>query len=353
MSYIPGDRDRLRGDMDEGGPATGGGRILLIDDDRSFGAWVRHVLAGSAFEITHVLDPREALKSVAAGSWDLVISDIEMPGITGLELLDQIRQIEPTLPVAIATAHATVDWAVSATGHLAVEFIQKPIRPAEFAAKVAELVERGQIARAACSGSVLAIGAHPDDVETGAAGTLLAHRAAGDDLAILTLSRGAPGGLRAERLMKSEHAAQVIGARLYLGDLEDSRIAEGNPTIGIIERVVAEVRPTVVYTHSPHDAHSDHRNTYHAALVAARGVGRLLCFQSPSATADFRPTRFVTIDDYVAGKLQATEAFGAQSSVRDYLEPDVIAATARHWSRFCDGDQAEAFEVVRDRPATR
>jgi hypothetical protein len=78
-------------------------------------------------------------------------------------------------------------------------------------------------------------------------------------------SRGARGGDQAQHARESAEAADVIGARLYLDDLEDTRIAEGDPTIGVIDRVVA--------------------------MVACRRVGRVYCFQSPSATVDYRPVR--------------------------------------------------------------
>jgi LmbE family N-acetylglucosaminyl deacetylase len=131
------------------------------------------------------------------------------------------------------------------------------------------------------------------------------------------------------RLASSELAARILGARLYLKDLEDTRISEGDPTIGIISRVIGEVRPTMINTHSIHDVHQDHRNTHRAAMVAAREVGRVYCFQSPSATVDFRPTRFVSIDSHLDAKIRAIDAFSSQKAVRAYLEPDLISATAR------------------------
>jgi hypothetical protein len=83
-------------------------------------------------------------------------------------------------------------------------------------------------------------------------------------------------------------------------------------------------------------------------MVAAREVGSIFCFQSPSATVDFRPTRFVSIDSHLGAKMRAIEAFSSQLAVRAYLEPDLISATARYWSRFAEGRYAEAFEVIRD-----
>jgi LmbE family N-acetylglucosaminyl deacetylase/CheY-like chemotaxis protein len=325
------------------------GRILLIDDDPALGGYLSRVLTRAGFEVTHELDSASGLQRVEAQDWDLLITDIELPGMNGLELLERVRQILPSLPVAVLTGNPTVDYAVSALRSAAAEFLQKPIGAGDLIAKAADLIKAGREARARGRESVLAIGAHPDDVEIGAAGTLLAHQAAGDTVAILTLSRGARGGDQAQRARESAEAAGVIGARLYLEDLEDTRIAEGDPTIGAIHRVVAEVQPTVIYTHSLHDVHQDHRNVHRASMVACRRVGRVYCFQSPSATVDYRPTHFVTIDQYVERKLKAIDAFGSQTGIRDYLEPGLIASTARYWSRYCGGSHAEPFEAIRDR----
>ena len=141
----------------------------------------------------------------------------------------------------------------------------------------------------------------------------------------------------------------VVGARLYLRDLEDTRIPEGNPTIAMIEDIVAEIEPTVVYTHSVHDLHQDHRSVHRAAMVACRRVSKVYCYQSPSATVDYRPTHFVTVDDYIGRKLKLIDAFGSQAGIRDYLEPELIRATARYWSRYGTGAFAEPFETV-ERP---
>ena len=214
------------------------------------------------------------------------------------------------------------------------------------------MVAKGRAARLAARQAVLAIGAHPDDVEIGAAGALLIHRRMGHEVSILTLSRGARGGVESTRAGESEMAAIVLGATLFLEDLEDTHIREGDPTISVINAVVQAVRPTVIYTHSLHDVHQDHRNVHQAAMVATREVGRVYCFQSPSATVDFRPTRFVTIDEEIDRKLTAIKAFTSQTQVRAYLVPDLIRSTARYWSRYGDGLYAEAFEVIREAAMT-
>ena len=325
------------------------GRILVVEDDPEAASFLIQVLGvRGGFDVTHTADPVAALLRASSEPWDLVLTDVEMPGMTGIELLESLRRVAPDLPVAVMTAHATVHSAVSALRSRADEFLQKPLHPAQLTDTVSRLIAKGRAERERRREVVLAIGAHPDDVEIGVGGTLAAHSQLGHEVAVLTLSRGARGGLEQERARESEQAAQVFGAKLYLEDLEDTRISEGDPTIRIISRVIGEVRPTMIYTHSVHDVHQDHRNTHRAVMVAGRQIGRVFCFQSPSATVDFRPSKFVPIDAQLDAKLQAIEAFGSQVALRPYLEPDLISATARYWSRFSDGRYAEAFEVIRD-----
>ena len=325
------------------------GRILVVDDDPFTGRFLTQLLGDrGGFEVTCTTDPATALQRASTDRWDLVLTDVEMPGMSGLELLQALRRAAPDLPVVVITGHASLDYAVSALRDHADEFLQKSMPKDLLLATVSEVVAKGRAARLAKRQAVLAIGAHPDDVEIGAAGALLVHRSMGHEVSILTLSRGARGGSQAARAEESEEAARALGATLFLDDLKDTNIAEGDPTIGAISRVVETVRPTVIYTHSPHDVHQDHRNAHRAAMVAVRGVNRVYCFQSPSATVDFRPTRFVTIDDQIEGKLRAINAFVSQVDIRRYLEPDLIESTARYWSRFGDGRYAEAFEVIRE-----
>jgi LmbE family N-acetylglucosaminyl deacetylase/CheY-like chemotaxis protein len=329
------------------------GRILVVEDDLVVGRFLTQLLGTrGGFDVTHTPDPADALRRVSTQAWDLVLTDVEMPGMTGLELLQALRRVAPDLPVVVLTAHASLDNAVSALRDRADEFLQKSVPPEQLLASVSALIAKGRAARQAARQAVLAIGAHPDDVEIGAAGALAAHRGMGHEVSILTLSRGARGGTESTREGESELAALALGANLFLEDLQDTRIGEGDPTIGAISRVVESVRPTVIYTHSLHDVHQDHRNTHRAAMVAARDVGRVYCFQSPSATVDFRPTHFVTIDDQLERKLLAIRAFASQVQVRAYLMPDLIESTARYWSRYGEGRYAEAFEVIRDSGTT-
>ena len=327
------------------------GRIMVVDDDLVTARFMAHVLGKrGGFEVCHAPDSQAALDMARSQAWDLVITDVEMPGMSGLELLRALREISRDLPVAVITGHASVDYAIQAIRSDADEFLEKPVHPDDLIATATMLVNKGRANRNAARDSVLAVGAHPDDVEIGAGGTLVVHKRLGDAVAILTLSHGARGGSQAggAGADESRRAAEIIGADLYLGELEDSRIGEGADTIAAVARVVAQVCPTVIYTHSLHDVHTDHRNAHRAVMAAVAAVTRVYCFQSPSATVDFRPGRFVAIDADLDRKLVAVGAFAAQSPARGYLDEDVIRSTARYWSRFGDSSYAEAFEVIRE-----
>ncbi|CAN5544029.1 hypothetical protein BH10ACT7_BH10ACT7_12600 [soil metagenome] len=326
-------------------------RVLVVDDDPDVAMYTRTVLERRAgCEVRELNDPRLVRATVDEFRPDVVVTDIEMPGMTGLELLAMLRADQPELPVIVMTAHVSVDYALGALRSQADEFLTKPVSAALLTDTVLRLAEEGRAKREAARPReyVLAVGAHPDDVEIGVGGILASHRAAGDQVTILTLSRGDRGGAPDDRQHESLRSAELLGARLFLEDLVDTEITNTGPTVAIIERVVREVNPTIVYTHSVHDRHQDHRATHEATIVATRAVDTVACFQSPSSTVDFRPTRFVSIDGFTEKKLELLKCFQSQADIRSYLEPDFVLATARYWSRYGGGTSVEPLEILRE-----
>jgi LmbE family N-acetylglucosaminyl deacetylase/CheY-like chemotaxis protein len=324
--------------------------VVVVEDDPDVAFYTKTVLEKRGCVVEGVSNPLLARDAVRRLAPDVVITDIEMPGMTGLELIEEIRAERPGTPIIVMTAHVSIDYAIAALRSQADEFLSKPVSSTDLIAIVRRLAEDFRRLKATRPPGevVLAIGAHPDDVEIGVGGILAAHRAAGDTVTILTLSRGARGGEADDRQNESLVAAELLGARLFLEDLEDTRISNADPTVGIIERVVAEVNPTIVYTHSNHDRHQDHRAVHDATLVATRSVRTVACYQSPSATVDFRPNRFVSIDGFTAAKNRILASFASQAEIRWYLEPDYVEATARYWSRYGGGKSSEPLEIVRE-----
>jgi LmbE family N-acetylglucosaminyl deacetylase len=198
--------------------------------------------------------------------------------------------------------------------------------------------------------NVLAIGAHPDDVELGCGATLLAHAAAGDAVTMLVLTGGENGPtspLQARnRHAEQRTAAAVLGADLRWGRLRDCTLTPDSATVALVEQVLTDTAADVVYVHAPEDSHQDHRAAAAATLAAARRMSRVLHYQSPS-TLSFSPTVFVDVTAYLSGKLSALEAHASQVELSAMVEPDAVVASARHWGAQARIGYAEAFAPTR------
>ncbi|MGY1783968.1 PIG-L deacetylase family protein [Geodermatophilus sp. SYSU D00698] len=198
--------------------------------------------------------------------------------------------------------------------------------------------------------SVLAIGAHPDDIELGCGGALMAHVAAGDTVTMLVMTGGENGpgddGQIAGRRAEQQRAAELVGARLAWGGLRDCEVVADSGTVRRIEQVLRETAADLVYVHAPDDSHQDHRAIAAATLGAARRLPRVLHYQSPSTLA-FAPSVYVDVTAHLAGKLDALAAHASQVERSAMVEPDAVVASARHWGAQARIGYAEAFQPTR------
>jgi CheY-like chemotaxis protein len=123
------------------------GRILVVEDDPDAALFAVHVLANLGhFDVTHTADPAVALRLVATEPWDLVVTDVQLPGMSGLELLDALRHVAPALPVVVATA--TPGGVIQAMRlNKADVYLEKPLRIASLLATATTLIDRGRTAR--------------------------------------------------------------------------------------------------------------------------------------------------------------------------------------------------------------
>ncbi len=101
-------------------------RILIVDDEADMVENCRRILARAGYQCLGATAPRQALALIEAERPDLVLTDLKMPGMDGLELLRHARQADPHLPVIILTAFATIESAVAAVKEGAFEYLPKP-----------------------------------------------------------------------------------------------------------------------------------------------------------------------------------------------------------------------------------
>ena len=87
-------------------PSSASARILLVEDDPDAATFFRDVLTGrGGYDVTHTADPAVALSLATAETWGFLLTDLHLPGMTGLELLTAVRAARPALPVMMVSAH--------------------------------------------------------------------------------------------------------------------------------------------------------------------------------------------------------------------------------------------------------
>lgn len=119
------------------------GVVVLAEDDDDLGRFMMLALEKRAGVTVHLVANGElALGALADGVVDVLVTDIQMPGMSGLQLVQQVRASHPELPIVMMTAHATVDYAIAALRSQVDEFLVKPVATADLVAKVRDLSER-------------------------------------------------------------------------------------------------------------------------------------------------------------------------------------------------------------------
>jgi two-component system response regulator HydG len=319
--------------------------VVVVDDEDDNRLYIRSVLTRAGYAVHDFNNAADALAHLAEHPSRVVVSDMRMPGMSGIEFATAVRADHPTTSIVLMTAYATVETTIEAFRLGAADLLQKPVPVDALVAKVRALFA----APIAPVRRVLAVGAHPDDVEIGVGGILAAHRANGDAVTVLTLTSGAVGGNSTVRELESRAAAELLGADVVFGHLTDTRLGHESTLVTTIEEVVRSTTPDVVYTHGSNDLHQDHAAVHHATLVACRRVDRVYGYQSPSSTVAFAPKRFIPIDKHLETKLASIACYRSQTEVRDYLAEDLLAATARYWGRFTKARYAEPLEVLAER----
>jgi DNA-binding NtrC family response regulator len=120
-------------------------RVMVVDDERAILETVEILLRSEGFEPTVFQSGREALDELEKGLPDIVLTDIRMPGVTGLEILEAVRAKDPEVPVILMTAQASLQSAVKAVNQGAFYYLQKPFSNAELVALCRRAAETRQL----------------------------------------------------------------------------------------------------------------------------------------------------------------------------------------------------------------
>jgi CheY-like chemotaxis protein len=138
-------------------------RILVVDDDQVVGTSFARVLTNKGYRVDTALSGREAFEKYAGADFDMVFTDMRMPGQDGLEVARRIKEMNPWLPIVVVTGYGTQEAEAQAKAIGVAEFLQKPLTPSmieEVAARMMATTARPAVAPAA----VTAAAAAPESV---------------------------------------------------------------------------------------------------------------------------------------------------------------------------------------------
>ncbi|MEX3980093.1 sigma-54-dependent transcriptional regulator [Paraburkholderia sp. EG287A] len=120
-------------------------RVLVVEDDENVRIGVEQAVALAGFPVSAYASAADAYADIAPGAPIVIVSDVRMPGIDGLQLLDHVMTIDPQIPVLLISGHADISTAVSAMRVGAYDFIEKPFSSDVIAGRVARAVEKRRL----------------------------------------------------------------------------------------------------------------------------------------------------------------------------------------------------------------
>lgn len=117
-------------------------KILIVDDERNIRTTLKMCLSGEGYEIDTAVNGEDGLEKAEKNKYDLIFLDIKMPGINGMEVLEELRNKENNSNIIIMTAYGTIEDAVKAMKLHAVDFVPKPFTPEEIRETIKKVFER-------------------------------------------------------------------------------------------------------------------------------------------------------------------------------------------------------------------
>ena len=159
---------------------------------------------------------------------------------------------------------------------------------------------------------ILALGAHPDDIEYGCGGTFLKYAKRGENIYFMVLTKGEFGGEAEVRQKEQEEAMKLLGVKkIFWGGYQDTELPNERIIISHIDSVIGEVNPYEVYVNYIDDIHQDHRTLAKSTLAATRYVKRVFFYEDYTST-NFEPDIFVNIGDVLEEKQKLIQVYSSQ-----------------------------------------
>jgi DNA-binding NtrC family response regulator len=122
-------------------------RVLVVDDDKAICEYMETFLSKDGFEVKTLNDPSSAPEEVKNGGYHLVVLDLMMPKMDGLQVLERIRKVDNDVAVVIFTGYPSLETAVQSMKLDAVDYLKKPFNPEEFRVVVDRVMRKKGLLR--------------------------------------------------------------------------------------------------------------------------------------------------------------------------------------------------------------
>jgi EAL domain-containing protein (putative c-di-GMP-specific phosphodiesterase class I) len=130
------------------------GHVVVVDDDPMVGSTLSRVLTGAGYDVSAFTSPEAAIAHVSSAPVDVLVSDVNMPGMTGLDMLAKLRATKADVPVVFLTGAPKIEDTMRAIELGAFRYLAKPLDTAQTMSVVREAIQWGRITRATSHGPV-------------------------------------------------------------------------------------------------------------------------------------------------------------------------------------------------------
>jgi CheY-like chemotaxis protein/LmbE family N-acetylglucosaminyl deacetylase len=376
-------------------------RILLVEDDLDQAHLVRFLLENEGpYQVTLAQDGLRGIALVEEREWDLIITDLNLPGADGMAVVEAARTHRPDTPVMATTGYSGPEYAERARAQGAHDVLLKPLDRDDLLTRVRALLagplpeteapappsvpphpgksSSGEPAPAQKAPSspppppatpapapdpdagpppvlgpapgvepkrVLAISVRPGDAEAGCGGTLLRHRVAGDQVVLLTLTHGATGDQGDQRAEAAKQAGRRMGVRFFVGNAGTGDDSQAQDLQRLVSGAIREIGPHLIYVPTPFHADPGFRTVHDTALEGGTEAESILAYDPGDAEPGFAPELFIPVDGVLDAKIRVVEVF--DPSQASHLSPDHILTSGRFWGRHTGGRPAEPLARIR------
>ncbi|MEX2465458.1 MAG: response regulator [Gemmatimonadota bacterium] len=324
-------------------------RVLFVEDEMDHALLVQTFFARAPeFAVTHVQDGDQALRMLADRDWDLLVTDLNLPGADGFEVMRAAKRKSRHMPLLVVTSYTQEHYWDQAFRAGADQVLVKPLDRDVFLTRVRSMVgtraDAPDPAKKARN-TVLVVEGLMGDGIMGCGGACAAAVEGGAQVVILPIPvdppRVDPGEFAAGKA-----AARTLGLTLRLAE---SLVGDPDAMAMMLRRAVEELKPSAVYAPARGDRHPSRSAASRMAAQASDGRVLVYGYQTASSPSTFSPQRILDIASHLPLKAEALDHFADSGTTRKDLDPELAHAYARYWGRLQDFGAVEVFEIIQEK----